>query len=687
MSTNDLAPQWQPSPDGVSRTRLAEFVQFLRTEFGVDLDELDYPGLHAWSVAEPAQFWEAIARFGEVRFHQSPRTVVDGLDDITRTTWFPGSTLNYAEHVLTARPGHEDEDLAIIFEREDGLRESVTYGELRARVAAARAGLADLGVGRGDRVVALAPNCVETVVAFLATASLGAIWACCSPDFGARAVEDRFEQLAPTVLITVDGYQYNGKTYSLGERIERLRTGLPSVRATAVVPYLDPGATFEGTMSWADLTKRTEPLDFEAVPFDHPLWVLYSSGTTGLPKGIVHGHGGIVVEHIKVLHLLSDLGPGDRFFWFTTTGWMMWNYLVGGLLVGATIVCYDGSPTYPGTDRLWALASEYRIGFFGVSSPFLHAAMRAGESPRREHDLSAMRMIGATGSPLSPDGFEWVAEHVGRDVQIYSNSGGTDVCTPFVMSAPNVPVWVGEISCAALGVEVEAFDPSGRPVLDELGELVVTTPMPSMPVSFWNDEDDTRRREAYFEDFPGVWRHGDWVRKTPRGSYVIYGRSDATLNRGGVRMGTAEFYAVVESLRGVEDSLVVDVSSPDDAGAPLLCFLVLADATNEDDVVRELRSTLRRELSPRHVPDRFIRISEVPRTLNGKKCEVPVKRILLGASPETAVSRSALQNPGAIDEFVTRRAEFVGPCAATALQGLASAAPISAPIPSMKGRP
>lgn len=679
MSMSEHDPLWRPSRENVSGTNIAAFVRFLRNDVGTVFDEPDYAGLHAWSVAEPTRFWQAVSDFCDVQFHEHPRAVAENLDDITTTTWFPGSTLNYAEHVLTRRAGRADEDIAILFEREDGLRESVSYGDLRARVAAVRAGLAGLGVRRGDRVVALAPNCVETVVAFLATASLGAVWAVCSPDFGARAVEDRFEQLTPTVLITVDGYRYGGRTYPLTDRIERLQKGLPSLRATVVVPYVGTDVTASaGTVPWARLAERTAPLTFEAVPFDHPLWVLYSSGTTGLPKGIVHGHGGIVVEHLKVLHLLSDLSARDRFFWFTTTGWMMWNYLVGGLLVGATIVCYDGSPTYPSSDRLWALAAEYDVGFFGVSASFLHAAMRAGESPRRAHDISAMRMIGSTGSPLAPDGFSWIAEHVGPEVQIYSNSGGTDVCTPFVMSAPNVPVWAGEISCAALGVQVEAFDPLGRAVTGELGELVVTTPMPSMPVSFWNDDDGSRLRAAYFEDFPGVWRHGDWVRRTDRGSFVIHGRSDSTLNRGGIRMGTAEFYAVVESFDSVQDSLVVDVSSPDEGtAAPLLCFLVLADGADEEAVTAELRAALRRELSPRHVPDRFVRISEVPRTLNGKKCEVPVKRILLGVDPESAVSRSALQRPGAIDEFVARRAEFVGTAAI--------APPRAHPTPATKG--
>lgn len=656
MSSHLADPLWAPDRTTVEGTALAEFVDLVNRDYCLDLDVMDYAELHKWSVSNPSSFWEAVARFGGVRFHQPARTSVEAVDDITRTSWFPGATLNYAEHVLADRAGHEDDDVAVLFEREDGKKDSITYGELRVRVAAVRAGLKERGVRKGDCVAALAPNSVETVVSFLATASLGAIWSCCSPDFGARAVEDRFRQLSPKVLLAVDGYKYNGKTFSLSDRIEELRAKLPSLLTTVLVPYIEADAVVAGTTSWDELTSRSEPLAFEPVPFNHPLWVLYSSGTTGLPKGIVHSHGGIVLEHLKTHLLMNDIRAGVRFFWFTTTGWMMWNFLLGGLLVGATIVCYDGSPTYPSRDRLWKMADEYGIEVFGVSAAFIHAAMRAGESPREEHDLRNIRALGVTGSPLSPEGFEWLAVHVGGDIQINANSGGTDVCTPFVMSAPNVPVWTGEISCASLGVAVEAFNDDGHAVLDEVGELVVTKSMPSMPVSFWNDEGDARRRASYFEDFPGAWRHGDWVKKTPRGSYIIYGRSDSTLNRGGIRMGTAEFYSVLETFPDVHDSLVIDISTPEDVvEAPLICFAVLADSAEEKALFAKVRSALRKELSPRHVPDRFISVTQIPRTLNGKKCEVPVKRILLGTSPDDAVSRSALQNPEAIDEYITIR--------------------------------
>jgi acetoacetyl-CoA synthetase len=641
---------WAPDPETAAASALGRFAGWVREHRGVRTD--DYASLHAWSVDDLDGFWSAAAEFLGVRFH-SPPTRVLGDVRMPGTEWFPGATLNYAEHALAAGPGRAEEDVAVVFAREDGVERTVTHGELRDAVGRARAGLVRLGVGRGDRVVALAPNSAETLVAFLATASLGAIWSSCSPDFGRRAVHDRFAQIEPTVLLAVDGYVYGGKRYDVRPTVEALRSTLPTLRATVLVPYLDADATLDGTLPWAELTAQPAPLTVDPVPFDHPLWVLYSSGTTGLPKGIVHSHGGIVLEHMKALRLHSDLGPGERFFWFTTTGWMMWNLLIGGLLVGSTIVLFDGNPGHPDLGTLWRLAERHGVTYFGVSAPFVQAALKAGLRPRDDHDLSSLRAIGSTGAPLSVEGFRWIGESVGEHVQICSVSGGTDLCAAFVGAAPTVPVWLGEISCAMLGAAVVAYDESGKEVVDEVGELVVTRPMPSMPVSFWNDPDGTRLREAYFDDFPGVWRHGDWVRRTPRGSYVIYGRSDSTLNRGGVRMGTADFYSLVEGFDEVVDSLVIDTTElgAKDEGA-LLCFLVLAAGASLADVEPALRTALRKELSPRHVPDRFEVVEAVPRTLNGKKCEVPVKKILAGVAPERAVSRGALQNPDALAPFL-----------------------------------
>jgi acetoacetyl-CoA synthetase len=646
---------WQPAPAVVARSRMAAFRSWLASQR--DVVVADYDALWRWSVGDLSGFWGALAEFTGVRFHAEPQRVLTD-ESMPGTQWFPGATLNYAEQALTPGPGKRDDGLAVIFRREDGVRDQLSLGSLRQRVAAARSGLASLGVRRGDRVVALAPNSPDTLVALLATASLGAIWSSCSPDFGTRAIADRFIQLEPTVLIAVDGYLYGGRRFDIRSTVDALRGQLPSLRATVLVPYLDSHATLEATVPWDDLlaAHADAELEFEAVDFDHPLWVLYSSGTTGLPKGIVHGHGGIVLEHLKALALQADLGPDTRFFWYTTTGWMMWNYLISGLLVGSTIVLYDGSPAHPDLGALWRLAAEERVSYFGTSAPFIQSCRKVGLRPGAELDLTALRAVGSTGAPLPPEGFHWIATEIGSVVQICSVSGGTDLCAAFVCAAPDVPVWEGEISCRALGAAVVALDEAGRELIDDVGELVITKPMPSMPVSFWNDPDGSRLHEAYFAVYPDLWRHGDWIKITPRGSCVIYGRSDATLNRGGVRMGTAEFYAVVEGLEEVLDSLVIDTSGAGADDGELLCFLVLAAGASLADVEPRLRAALRGGLSPRHVPNRFIVIDEVPRTLNGKKCEVPVKKILAGVDPGRALSSGALRNPDSLHPFLALRA-------------------------------
>ena len=643
---------WTPDPDTARSTAIARFAAYVLERHNLDFGVLDYQALHRWSVTELGEFWSSLCEFFGVRFHDQPVATI-GREEMPGAEWFPGATLNYAEHVLTPGPGRGDHDIAVIAVREDGLEQSVTHRELRDQVARARAGLWRAGVGIGDRVVALAPNTVETLVAFLATASLGAIWSSCSPDTGPRAAVDRFSQIEPAVLVTVDGYRYGGRRFEIRGNIAELQQRLPTLRTTVVVPDDGDSPSVPGTIAWAELVSHHEPLSFVPVAFDHPLWVLYSSGTTGLPKAIVHGHGGIVLEHIKAMGLHLDLGPGDTFFWFTTTSWMMWNYVIAGLLVGSTVVLYDGNPAHPGLDAQWRIVERHKVTFFGTSPALVTTSLKAGLRPRDRFDLTSLKAIGATGSPLPADGFSWIADAVGEHLPISSISGGTDVCAAFLGWSPTVPVWLGEMSAAWLGAAAAAYDSGGSPVVDEIGELVLTRPMPSMPVCFWDDPDGSRLRKAYFEDFPGVWRHGDWVRQTARGSFIISGRSDSTLNRGGVRMGTADFYAVVESFEEVSDSLVIDTGAldgPDDG--TLLCFVVLAPGVTLDQVEPDLRAALRAQLSPRHVPDRFIAVEAVPRTLTGKKSEVPVKRILAGADPDTVVSRDALANPEALDAFV-----------------------------------
>jgi acetoacetyl-CoA synthetase len=646
VSEGDLL--WTPGQERIDASRLSEFNHWLERERGMRISS--YAELHRWSVDDLDGFWSAVEQWLGIRWSVRPERAIDGRQ-MPGARWFPDGRLNYAEHLLFPLSEVDSGATAVIAVREDGTEELLDWAELRTRVAGVRSWLRAQGVGRGDRVAALLPNATEALVAVLAVASLGAIWSSCSPDFGPTAIADRFTQIEPVVLLTVDGYTYGGKRFDIRATVAELRAKLPSLRATVLVPYLDPAAAIDGATPWAELLVEGGELDFEPMAFDDPLWVLFSSGTTGLPKPILHGHGGMLLEHAKQCAVHLDLGPADRFFWFTTTGWMMWNLLISGLAVGAAVVLFDGNPAHPTPDALWRLAERHRITCMGLGAPYIQACATTDIHPRRDLDLGALRTIGSTGAPLPPEGFAWIYDEVRRDVMLSSLSGGTDVCTAFVGGASWLPVHAGVIPCALLGCAVEAFDASGQPVIDEVGELVLTAPMPSMPVGFWNDPDGVRLREAYFDTYPGVWRHGDWIKFAADGSCVIYGRSDSTLNRAGVRMGTSEFYQVVEAMPEVADSLVVDTSAAGVEGR-LLLFVVLSDGASLDAVSAELRRRIRLQLSPRHVPDEIIAVDVVPRTLNGKKCEVPVKRVLAGVPLEQAVSAGALQDPASMAPFV-----------------------------------
>jgi acetoacetyl-CoA synthetase len=565
--------------------------------------------------------------------------------------WFEGAQLNFAEHLLR----RNDNGAAIIHGSESEPPATISMMTLRARVGAAQRGLLELGVRRGDRVVSYMPNIPETVVAFLACAGIGATWSSCAPDFGTRAVLDRFRQLEPTVLLAADGYRFGRHRFGRMTEVEQLAEGLPSLKATVVLPLLETSpslARVRRGRSWGDVMEEGSEPTFLPLPFDHPLWVVYSSGTTGSPKGMVHGHGGILLESMKQTVLHFDLGPEDRFLWFTTTGWVMWNILVGGLVSGAAIALYDGSPASPDMLALWRFAALAGITYFGTSAAFVQACMKAGINPGAELDLSRIRRIGSTGSPLVPEAYQWLMEKTRPGLPVSSVSGGTDICGGFLSSSPLLPVHAGELQCAALGVDVQAYDETGNPVTGEVGELVVTQPMPSMPIYFWDDADGRRYHESYFDTYPGLWRHGDWLQMTDRGTGVIYGRSDATLNRGGVRMGTSEFYRVIEELPEVADSLVVDLSELGRPGRLLLFVVPAGDSIVDEKLVGNLKTLLRKEVSPRHVPDEILQIAAVPRTLNGKKLEVPVKRILNGVPVDRAVSLGAVVNPESLQAFV-----------------------------------
>ena len=645
---------WEPSEELRSNSNIAKFMEWLGQTR--DLKFETYDELLQWSVDDLEGFWGAIWDYFQIISH-SPYSRVLTEARMPGAEWFPGAALNYAEHVLRRRDDHP----AFISKSEIRPTSTLTYREVHDQVARMAAGLRAMGVRKGDRVAAYMPNIPETAIACLAATSIGAIWATCAPEFGIRSVVERLRQIAPKVLFAADGYRFSGKDYPRLEQAAEIQSQIPSVEHLVMVPYLYEQPSLEGlqnAMYWRDAERDATEIEFEPVGFDHPLWVLFTSGTTGLPKPIVHGHGGVILEHIKCQSLQFNLGSDDTLLWFSTTGWMMWNFDISGLMLGMTVVLYDGNPVYPDLRNLWDLAEETKSTYFGTSAPFIHACMKEGIRPGREYDLHRIKGVGSTAAPLSPEGFQWIYDNIGSDVHVGSFCGGTDVCTGFIGPVPLLPVHAGEIQAACLGSKVEAFDPGGNPVVDEVGELVLTEPLPSMPLFFWNDPDGERYRESYYDDFPGVWRHGDWVKKTERGTFVVYGRSDSTLNRSGVRMGTSEFYRVIEEMDEVQDSLVIDTGRPNEQGQ-LLLFLKLSDGVGLDEELQgRIRTMLRRLLSPRHSPDQIFAIPEVPKTLNDKKLEVPVKRIITGAVAGQVINRDAMSNPESLEFFVELGKKF-----------------------------
>ena len=649
---------WEPSESLKSGANITQYISWLKQEKGLDFD--DYHALWQWSVTNIEDFWGTLWDFYEIKASKPYTKVLEG--KMPAAKWFLGSELNYVEHVF--RRANNDYP-ALLFQSEIQPLMEVSWSELYEKVSSIAASLRDLGVKRGDRVAAFLPNIPETVIAFLATTSIGAIWSSCSPDFGTRSVIDRFKQIEPKILFAVDGYQYGGKAFERQSAIAQLQEVLPSLEKTIMVSYLDKDGEnkgFEGlknVLLWDDLLGKSRDLIYEQVPFDHPIWIVYSSGTTGLPKGLVHGHGGVLMEFLKFQGIQMDVHPGDRFFWFSTTGWVMWNIVQSSMLMGATPILFDGSPGYPDMDVLWDLAEKARFTLFGTSAAYITACMGEKMEPGKGHDLSSIKAIGSTGSPLPPEGFRWVYENVKGDVWLASVSGGTDIVSGFLAACPLLPVHASELQCSGLGIKAAAFDEDGNKLIDQVGELVITEPMPSMPLFLWNDPDNKRYLESYFDLYPGVWRHGDWIKFTSRGSAVILGRSDSTLNRQGIRMGSSEIYSVVEDLPEIADSLIVGFETGDgEYHMPL--FVVLNEGATLDDALKgKINKSIRSALSPRHVPDSIFVISEVPHTLNGKKLEVPVKKILAGSPPEKAVNRDSMANPGSISFFLDLAKEFV----------------------------
>lgn len=643
----NLEPVWEPSPEFIQQSNLSRYLWWLDINYGLKFK--DYSELWAWSINDISFFWKTIWDYFAIKSY-SPYSEVVTYEQMPKVKWFTGATLNYAEHIFRRR---DDRRPVIKFKSEKSPLQEISWAELERKVRAVQTQLIEWGVKPGDRVVAYLPNIPETIICFLAVNALGAVWSCCSPDFGVSTVIDRFSQIEPKVLIAVDGYPYGGKEFSRRGEVEAIGAALPTLEHSIFISYMDNGTAPAHMHPWQDIMDRQDfgPLLFTPVPFDHPIWILFSSGTTGQPKAITHCHGGVLLEHLKYLTFHNDVHPGEHFFWFTTTGWMMWNFLVGSLLAGSTVVLYDGSPGYPDLSVLWKLTANLPIHHFGTSAPFIVACMKEHLSPRSELDFKYLRSIGSTGSPLPAEAFHFVYQHIHPQVWLSSMSGGTDVCTAFVGGCPSLPVYPGHIQCRALGCAVQAYDDQGSPIIGKQGEMVLEKPLPSMPIYFWNDPGGQKYLSSYFETYPGIWWHGDWITLFEDGSLTIEGRSDATLNRKGVRIGTAEIYAALNHVKELKDALVLNIElTGGDDFMPL--FVVLNQGLELTNQLKEtIKMQLRQQCSPRHVPDDIIVVPDIPYTLSGKKLEVPIKKLFMGKDLKKVVNKEAVRNPAALDFF------------------------------------
>ena len=646
----ELTKLWAPSQTFKDESNLNEFMSWLSLE--KDLMFPDYEELWRWSTEEIALFWSYISEFFEVQFYTKPTSILEG-EEMPNFKWFEAATLNYAEHIFRNRKG--DTDTALIFQNEH-IRKEISWKEIEEKVKYLRAFLVSQGVKKGDRVVGYLPNIPEATISFLACCSLGAVWSCCSLDFGEKTVIDRFSQIAPKILIAADGYQYGGKKFSRKDSIEKIRNNIQTIETTILVNYLDENVELNNCVYWNDINEKPiqdSDLAFEPVPFDHPIWVLYSSGTTGKPKAITHSHGGVLLEHLKYLAFHNDLKSGELFFWFTTTGWMMWNYVQASMLLGGIPVLYDGSPAYPNFDVLWKMAEELNLPHFGTSAPFLTACMKKGMDINENFNLPSLKSISSTGAPLPPEVFEWIYEKIDKDIWLCSMSGGTDVCTAFVGGNPLYPVYKGAIQCRALGCALYAYDEAGKRIDEDgvLGEMVIEKPMPSMPIYFWNDPNDERYYSSYFSEIEGKWRHGDWVTVFNNGSLIIQGRSDAVLNRNGIRIGTAEIYNVLDEIEEIEDALIVNLEKEDGDDVLPLFVKIVSGKELSLDLGNRIKSLLKTECSPRHVPTMILSVPDIPYTLSGKKMEVPIKKLLMRMKNKSEMNIGAMRNPNSIDYF------------------------------------